>query len=119
MTDRPLSAYRNYLVALATWILATGPAWWFMAEDWWVDPNYSHGLLILPVAVFFLWRGKAEWQKADLRPSTIGMVLFAGAALLYLVGTAAAENFSVRVAAMGGVGALAWGLLGWRCILNE
>jgi len=33
-------------------------------------------------------------------------------ALIYLVGTAAAENFSVRVAAVAGVGTLTWALLG-------
>jgi exosortase len=103
-------------VALLSWLAATGPAWWGMMQDWWYDSNYSHGLLVIPMALFFLWRGRSAWLSAPRRVSTLGMLAFAGAALLYLFGTAAAEHFSTRVAAVGGVGALAWGLLGWRFV---
>jgi exosortase len=112
----PASSYRHYLVALAVWIAATFPAWWTMAEDWWVDPNYSHGLLIIPVALFFLWRARADWRAVSLRVSYVGLFFFCGSALLYLVGTAAAEHFTVRFAAVAGIGTLAWGLLGWPFI---
>jgi exosortase len=110
------AAHRHYLIALGVWMLATGPAWWTMAEEWWVDPNYSHGLLIIPVALFFLWRERSEWQAVEPKTSALGLALFAGCALLYLVGTAAAENFSVRTTAVAGVGTLAWGILGWQFI---
>lgn len=113
---QPVSAYRHYLIALGVWVVATLPPWWGMLQDWWDDPNYSHGLLIVPVALFFLWRGRTEWRAVEPRVSWFGILLFAGAALLYLVGSAAAEHFTVRVAAIGGMGALAWGLLGWKFI---
>jgi exosortase len=108
------SEYVALISALAVWLAATTPTWWSMAQDWWTDPNYSHGLLVVPASAYFLWRDRSRWLAATPRVSGVGLALFAGAALLYLVGTAAAENFSVRVAAVGGVGALALGLLGWR-----
>lgn len=109
-----LSAYRHYLIALALWIAATFPAWYTMAVVWWNDANYSHGLLIIPVALFFLWRGRARWRAVTPEISYPGLICFAAVALIYLVGTAAAENFSVRVAAVAGVGTLTWALLGGR-----
>jgi exosortase len=108
------SAYAPYLASLAVWLLATAPALWSMAQDWWEDPNYSHGLLIVPVAAFFLWRGRDRWRAVQPTVSSFGLLVFAGVALIYLLGTAAAENFSTRVAAVAGIGTLAWGLLGWR-----
>ena len=110
------SAYTHYLVSLAVWLLATAPALRSMTLDWWDDANYSHGLLIVPVALFFLWRGRDSWRPVRPTVSLIGLALFAGVALIYLLGTAAAENFSTRVAAVAGIGTLAWGLLGWRWV---
>jgi len=109
----PSSSYAHFFIAFGVWIAATFPAWWTMAEDWWNDPNYSHGLLIIPVALFFLWRGRKDWGRIRPQTSYPGLLFFAGSALLYLAGTAAAEHFSVRFAAVAGIGALAWGLLGW------
>lgn len=108
--------FTPFLVALALWLMATAPAWWGMAQDWWSDPNYSHGLLIVPVALFFLWRERSKWRAAELHGSYVGVFLLTSAGLLYVVGTAAAENFSIRVAAVGGVGALALALLGWNFV---
>lgn len=111
-----LSVYAYFIAAGAVWLLATLPAWWSMAVDWWDDPNYSHGLLIVPVAVFFLWRGREEWRQITPKTNLWGLFIFAGCALLYLVGTAAAENFSSRFASVAGLGALAWSLLGWKFV---
>lgn len=107
-----LAPYRHYLIALALWLVGTGPAWYTMAVVWWNDSNYSHGLLIIPVAIFFLWRGRKRWLEIEPQISWTGVVCFVGVALIYLAGTAAAENFSVRVAAVAGVGTLTWALLG-------
>jgi exosortase len=87
-----------------------------MAQDWWADPNYSHGLLVIPVVLFFLWRGRDSLRRVQPIASWSGILLFAVVALFFLAGTAAAENFSVRCAAVAGVGTLAWGLLGWRFV---
>jgi len=113
-STQPKPAYGLFVIALVVWFAATLPAWWTMAGEWWSDPNYSHGLLIVPVALFFLWRARDRWRAIEPQASVLGLLLFAGAAMLYVLGTAAAENFSVRVAAVGGIGALVWGLLGWR-----
>lgn len=113
---KTLSVYAYFIAAGVVWLLATLPAWWSMAIDWWDDPNYSHGLLIIPVAVFFLWRGRKDWRAVTPQTNYLGLLFFAACALLYLVGTAAAENFSSRFAAVSGLGTLAWSLLGWRFV---
>lgn len=113
---QPVSAYRSYLIALSVWIVATLPAWRDLIIDWWVDPNYSHGLLIVPVAIFFIWNSRDRWQDIEPTFSGLGLFFFSGAAVLYLLGTAAAENFTVRVAMLGGIGALTWSMLGWTFI---
>jgi exosortase D (VPLPA-CTERM-specific) len=48
---------------------------------WWLDsPEYSHGLLIPPVAAFLVWQQKDNLEKLDFRGSWwgVGIVLLGG-----------------------------------------
>ena len=69
-----------------------------LAGDWWVDDNYSHGLLVPFVIGFIIW---SEWEKLKYvsRPGSLwisGAIISAGIFLL-LAGTLAAELFTQRL----------------------
>lgn len=52
----------------------------------WADPTWQHGALALPVAVFLVWRRRAELSQIEIRPSAAGIAVMVFAGLLYFAG---------------------------------
>jgi exosortase D (VPLPA-CTERM-specific) len=69
-----------------------------LGQDWWVDENYSHGLLVPIVIAFIVWN---EWgrlrRSAAAGPAWLGGALIVAAVLMLLAGTLAAELFTQRI----------------------
>src|SRR5947199_7849340 len=69
-----------------------------LANDWWHDENYSHGLLIPFVIAFILWHERKSFVDSKSTPSTWLGTIGIGASLCALwAGTAGAELFVQRV----------------------
>jgi exosortase len=69
-----------------------------LGTQWWVDENYSHGLLIPFIIAYILWAQRDRLASEPARPSVVlggAVVLFALLALW--VGTAGAELYTQRV----------------------
>ena len=56
--------------------LAVGVSLWLFWDGlsrmwgWWLDaPEYSHGLLIPPIAAFLIWQQKDRLERVDFRGS--------------------------------------------------
>ena len=64
--------------------------------DWYEDSNYSHGFLIIPVSIWFIWRQRAEISRLPVKWSNVGFAGILAALLIFIIGTAGAEYFSVR-----------------------
>ena len=79
------------LVALYLQVIAE------LASDWWRDPNYSHGFLVPLVTFFLIWMKRDALARAKKEKSQWGFVIFLAGLFLYVVGTAGAEYFSVRL----------------------
>ena len=68
-----------------------------LADDWWHDENYSHGLLIPFVIAFLLWHERKSFVDSKSTPSTWLGAIGIGASLCALwAGTAGAELFVQR-----------------------
>ena len=84
-----------------------------LSHDWWVDENYSHGLLIPFVIAYILWAEKDKLRQVRHKPS----MLWGGAAILLALfalwtGVAGAELFMQRtslVLILAGVTIYFWG----------
>jgi exosortase len=73
------------------WLLASGltmlgailwsywPTLQEMVHKWESQPDYSHGFLVLPIAIFFLWTRRAGLPLKDLSPSWWGALLMLAA----------------------------------------
>ena len=76
------------LVALVVGLLSLWPFWDGLSQmwGWWIDsPEYSHGLLIPPVAAFLIWQQKDRLERVPFSGSWWGVWLIAlGGALLVL-----------------------------------
>ncbi len=81
-----------------------------LVQDWLNDDNYSHGFLIVPLALYFAWERRHRFVQAEWRPSFSGMLFFAPAIL------AAVLNMHPFVNRMAMLICLAGGLIflcGW------
>jgi exosortase len=70
--------------------------------DWWTDDNYSHGFLILPLALYFAYAKRDQLRAATPRPSAAGgLVIILASLALLAAGTLGAEFFLSRVSLIG------------------
>jgi exosortase len=62
-------------VAAIAW--AYWPTLTEMVHKWETQPDYSHGYLVLPLALIFLWTRRATFPAKDMRPSWWGLGVLA------------------------------------------
>jgi exosortase len=86
-----------------------------LVNDWWLDENYSHGLLIPFVIAYIIWVKRARLRQIEIHPSHVsGGVMFLFALLFLWAGTAGAELFTQRISLVIMITALIVYFLGWR-----
>jgi exosortase len=85
-----------------------------LVYDWGADENYSHGFLIVPLAIYLAWERRSRLSALGSQPSGWGLAIVAGSLAVLLAGLLGAELFLSRVAMIGTVvGAIVF-VLGWR-----
>jgi exosortase len=83
-----------------------------LLQDWLHDDNYSHGILIVPLAAYFAWERRSALAKLPIRPSWVGIVFVVGGIAMLLAGLLGAELFLTRIsllAVLAGSIIFAWG----------
>jgi exosortase len=86
------------LLAAAVALLAAtyAPVLTGLVRQWILDDNYRHGLLLPFVSGFLLWRKRDELSCAGGGKEYLGLIVITAAAALLVMGTAAAELFTMR-----------------------
>lgn len=95
-------------VLLAFWPVITG-----LIDAWSTDDNYSHGFFIVPLAAYFAWERRAQFEHAEVRPSVTGLAVVALSMVLLVAGMLGAEYFLSRVALIGTIVGAVLFLGGW------
>lgn len=85
-----------------------------LVHDWLHDDNYSHGVLIVPIALYFAWERRERLLAAPAKPSMLGLLVVVGSILLLMAGTLGAELFLSRVSIIGIVAGTVLFVLGWE-----
>jgi exosortase len=85
-----------------------------LVSDWATDDNYSHGFLIVPIALFLTWERRAKLMALPLQPSLLGLVLVLGSIAVLAAGSLGAELFLTRVSMIGALAGAIVFLCGWR-----
>ena len=85
-----------------------------LIRDWTNDGNYSHGFLILPLALYFAWERRGKLAAAAPRPATgMGLVMLLGSLAVLIVGLLGAELFLTRIALIGTIAGSVLFVWGW------
>jgi len=85
-----------------------------LTKQWVSDENYSHGFLIVPFALYFGWRQRAQLAAAAPRSSLAGLAVVALSLVVYLAGQLGAELFLARISLVGIVAGVVLFLFGWQ-----
>lgn len=121
VTARPLSGPpTSSLLAGCALLAATVWAYWptlmEMVRQWNLQPDYSHGYLVAPIAAYFLWIRRNSLPREKLRPSFWGIGLLAAAGGLRLVAgmyfLLPLDGWTLPLTVAGCV----WLAFGWHCL---
>ena len=82
-------------------------------DAWMNDGNYSHGFLIIPIALYFVWERREKLQAAPMQPSWMGLVLMAGGIAVLLAGLWGSELFLSRIALLPVIAGIVLYVFGW------
>jgi exosortase len=67
-------------------IAAFFPLWKQLVLTWAKSEDYSHGFLVVPLALYILWHKRTNLKKATLQPSSWGLPLASISLSLYALG---------------------------------
>jgi exosortase len=80
---------------------------------WRTDDNYSHGFLIVPIALYLAWERRDKFFAALGRPSATGLVVVLGSLLVLAAGVLGSELFLTRISILGMLAGIVLFLFGW------
>jgi len=104
------------LLLVGSFSLVYGRVIVHLVHDWIHDENYSHGFLIVPIALYFAWERRRVVAALPKEPSYLGLVIVAGSLAVLIAGLLGAELFLTRVSIIGVVAGSIVFLLGWRAL---
>jgi exosortase len=90
-----------------------------LVRQWASDDNYSHGFIVVPLALFFAWERRSALRAAEVRPSVAGAVLVILSLAAFMAGRLGAELFLTRVSLVGvlaGTVLFVWGRRHFRIL---
>jgi len=85
-----------------------------LIHDWATDDNYSHGFLIVPIALCFAWHRRNKLREAGSKPSNSGLLIVAGSLAVLMLGVLGSELFLTRISILGILSGTIVVLYGWR-----
>jgi exosortase len=98
-------------VTLAVGIFA--PILYYMVLHWRAVPDYSHGFLVGPLALYFAWERREKLRRAPIESSWWGVLPLALGTLALTIGRLGVELMAMRTAFVLTLIGLVLLLLGW------
>ena len=84
-----------------------------LVKAWATNPDYSHGFLIVPLCVYFVWERRRRLAALEVRPAVAGLGIVVASLLLLVAGQLGAEQFLARVSLIGVLAGSTVFVLGW------
>ena len=95
-------ARRFAVGATALTIMATvgifAPILYHLVRHWKLVPDYSHGFLVAPLAIYFAWERRHQLARTPIEPSWRGVLPLALGALALAIGRLGVELMAMRTA---------------------
>jgi len=82
---KKITAYVALVLLITAFILVFFPTWKSLFSAWSSSDDYSHGFLIVPLSLYFIWQKKEDLAAAPVKPSWFAFPLILLSLLFYLV----------------------------------
>ena len=89
-----------------------------LVSDWYTNPDFSHGFLVAPFALYVLWEKRKVLRDTPIRQTWSGVWLIVAAIFVLFMGVYGAELFLSRLSLVMLLGGIVWTLCG-RAMLRE
>ncbi len=89
--------HRYYYILLGLIVMLNLPVFKDLIYDWYINDNYSHGFLVVPISIFLLYRKRNE-LTFPAPVCKFGLLMIAAGSLGFIFGVAASEYFTTRFA---------------------
>jgi exosortase len=86
--------------------------------DWYTNPDFSHGFLVAPFAIFLLWDKRKVLRDTPIQQTWSGIWLLLAAIFVLFMGIYGAELFLSRLSLVMLLAGIVWTLCG-RAMLRE
>ena len=109
----------NYFLLFAlcvAFFTAYYPVWKNLVSAWANDENYSHGFVIVPLALFILWRRRGQLQKAVSPAQSKGLILVGASLLGYIFALAGEIETLASISMIFFLGGTIWYVWGFRVL---
>ena len=113
---RRLLIGKQWRVAIISFLLAAlyADVLVSLVEDWWENESYSHGFLVVPLALYIAWKQRHVILATPVAPSAQGIYLTGIGCLLFTAGKLGAEFFATRISLILVVAGLVWTFWGTK-----
>jgi exosortase len=102
------------VLTLGSFLLLYVPILGRLVQDWAHDDNYSHGFLIVPIALYFVWERRTRLVRLIPNPSLFGLPVVALGLVMLLGGLLGAELFLPRLSMLVVLTGAVLFLSGWQ-----
>jgi exosortase A len=85
-----------------------------LVHDWATDDNYSHGFLIVPIALYLVWERRGRLAATVARPTVLGLFVVLASVVILAAGLLGVELFLTRISILGVVAGAVLFLYGWQ-----
>jgi exosortase len=112
---KPMIWQTAILLALMGWLYT--PILIRLSQQWWSDPNFSHGIFVPVFSLFVVWQDRSRLRAVPHRPSNWGLLVIFSSLCTLVLGVLGAELFLSRMSLLVLIGGTIIFLLGWRMLL--
>lgn len=113
-------AVRQGILAAAMLAVGFAAVYWQMFSkliyDWYNDGNYSHGFLIIPIALYLAWERRDRLKTIPPASTLFGLVVVVGSLLVLVAGILGSELFLQRISIVGAVIGTVLFMFGWHSV---
>ncbi|WP_306476385.1 exosortase A [Methyloversatilis sp.] len=81
-------------------------------EQWISSESYSHGLIVVPITLYFIWMRRVTLYDAAIEPSSVGMSAILVSGLLWVLGELAGVVTVTQIALVCLTISFVWAVLG-------
>jgi exosortase len=82
---------------VAVMLALYAPVLWRLVQQWYNDPDYSHGFLVPFLSAYLIWQRRDKLAQVVRRPSNSGLLVVVASLGLLFLGSLGAELFLTRI----------------------